>query len=690
MNEADPDPDPPHEQPPERRVLGDLAQEHQRQRQRLLVWSGIALAVFILAGGALLLVKTISALDVAIAPADAAASAVIDIAEGHGVIRKTRIWALRGPLTLQIGAEGFKTETLAIGRTTRERGRIDVILRELPATLHAATAPARAKTTWLIDGAPVAQGPDLKAEVKAGEHTVEARHRHYVRASREITARRGQIHMIELALTPIEGQIAITSEPDGARVTRNGEDAGTTPLTLSVEGGVHTLRIARDGYETRTDTVDITEGAPRAQRRYQLARAAARVSFELSPGGGALSVDGRAVPAPDNLRLGAGTPHRARYAAPGHTAQEMQFTLNPGEHRTIAVTLIPIYGMVEVRSDPEAEIEVNGRKAGRTPKRLKLRTVAQTIRLIRDGYRTETRTLTPEANATQNILVTLRSEAQARRATAPALYTNGAGIALKLFMNPGAITLGAHRGERGRRANEYIREVRLVKEFYAGVYEVTVGQFQPFAHPGQPPGADRRPVTGIGWEDAARYCNWLSRQEGLTPVYSFTGGRHSASNPAADGYRLLTEAEWEWLARKAGRSRETRFPWGDDARVPASGGNFADESARGKVSSYIPRYTDGFAQLAATGAFPANASGLHDLAGNASEWMHDTYELRTPPAGRVETDPMDTGPGSRHTVKGSSWRSGSLSELRAAWRNGGNAPRDDLGFRVARYLIGGP
>ena len=50
---------------------------------------------------------------------------------------------------------------------------------------------------------------------------------------------------------------------------------------------------------------------------------------------------------------------------------------------------------------------------------------------------------------------------------------------------------------------------------------------------------------------------------------------------------------------------------------------------------------------------------------------------------------MDTRPGRRHTIKGSSWRSGALSELRAAWRDVGSAPRDDLGFRVARYLVGG-
>ena len=123
--------------------------------------------------------------------------------------------------------------------------------------------------------------------------------------------------------------------------------------------------------------------------------------------------------------------------------------------------------------------------------------------------------------------------------------------------------------------------------------------------------------------------------------------------------------------------------------VPAGSGNLADESARGKVPLYIPQYNDGAARLADTGTFTANAAGLHDLAGNASEWTHDVYELRPPPEGRVETDPMDTGAGGPHTVKGSSWRSGDLGELRAAWRTGSRAPKDDLGFRIVRYLAGG-
>ena len=660
----------------QRRTLGAMA----RIVAAIVLGAVVSAAVVHFAGG-------FRRLQVSIAPAEAAAIATVEIVEGRGVVWNSGVWALPGALTLQIGAEGFVTETVAVGEATRARAHVDVVLRERPAMLTATSEPGHANTRWFLDGALVARGARLTIELPGGEHTVGARQVGYMPVSHTLNAERGAVHDLTLRMTRVRGRIEITSEPSGARVTRNGEAAGTTPLALEIEGGVYTLGIAHPGHATRTDTVEITHDSPAVQRHYRLVRARARVSFELSPEGGVLTVDDRAAAA--EIDLAAGVAHRVRYTKPGYAPQETELTLDAGERRTVALSLSPVFGAVEVRSDPEAEIVVDGRMMGRTPKRLQLQTVPQTIRLTRDGYRTETRTVTPEVDTTQRVEVALRLEAQVRLETAPAQYTNGAGITLRLFRHPGAVTLGTPRGEPGRRANEFVREVRLDRAFYAGVHEVTAGQFRRFTHPGEPPSADRRPVTGIGWDDAARFCNWLSVQEDLTPVYRFEGGRHAGSSAAADGYRLPTEAEWEWLARKAGRDRQTRFPWGDDTRVPARSGNLADESARGRVPVYIPRYDDGFAGVAEAGKFGANASGLHDLAGNASEWVHDVYDVQPPRAGRTETDPMDTRSGRWHTVKGSSWRSGTLSELRAAWRVGSDAPKDDLGFRVARYLAGG-
>ena len=667
-----------------KRVEHTLWRERRRQRRVLAAVAGFCLAALAAAGAAFF----VDRVEIAVAPPDAAAHAAIAIAEGHGVVLGAEIWALKGPLTVRVGAPGFVSESLAIAPATRERGRADAILRERPARLQATTDPPLERTTWLVDGAPAGQGAGLDIEVASGVRTVAALHPHHEAASRIVTAERAGNHALVLALARVRGTISITSEPAGALVTLDGAAAGTTPLDIEAAGGVHEVRLSLGGYRARGDTIEISMGARHAARHYRLVRARAQVSFSLSPEGGVFTIDGRAVP-PGAVDLAAGTPHRARYDLEGHAGREIEFTLAPGEERAIALALEPVLGIVEIRSEPEADVEVGGAAAGRTPLRLALPAVEQTVRLSRPGYGDVTRTVTPVPDIVRTVAVALVPEAQLQLAAA-AQYTNSAGTVLMLFRDPGTVVLGTRRGERGRRANEFVREVRLARAFYAAAHHVTVAQFHEFSRPGAPSPGDRRPVTGIGWEDAARYCNWLSGKEGLAPVYRFAGGVHTASDAGADGYRLPTEAEWEWLARKAGRARQTRFPWGDDAVVPARAGNLADESARGKVPVYIPRYNDGFAELAEIGKFPANAAGLHDLAGNAREWTHDSYDPRPPPENRVETDPLDTRPAARHVVKGSSWRSGTLSELRAAYREGTAAPRDDIGFRVARYVAERP
>ena len=85
------------------------------------------------------------------------------------------------------------------------------------------------------------------------------------------------------------------------------------------------------------------------------------------------------------------------------------------------------------------------------------------------------------------------------------------------------------------------------------------------------------------------------------------------------------------------------------------------------------------------GSFPAESSGLHDITGNVSEWVHDHYAIMPGGAG-TGVDPLGPAAGQSHVIKGSSWRSGSLTPLRAAYRDGLHGGRDDVGFRIARYL----
>ncbi len=87
---------------------------------------------------------------------------------------------------------------------------------------------------------------------------------------------------------------------------------------------------------------------------------------------------------------------------------------------------------------------------------------------------------------------------------------------------------------------------------------------------------------------------------------------------------------------------------------------------------------------ATVASFAANHNGLHDLGGNVAEWVHDVYQI---PAANTpaETDPLGPQTGDNYVIRGASWAMSRMSELRLPFRDYGQAGRDDVGFRVARY-----
>jgi formylglycine-generating enzyme required for sulfatase activity len=288
----------------------------------------------------------------------------------------------------------------------------------------------------------------------------------------------------------------------------------------------------------------------------------------------------------------------------------------------------------------------------------------------------------------KKISETLIQELTARLSESPKEYVNSVGVVLKLFF-PSHLVMGAPRGEPGQRANEFQRKVILKKPFYAGKHEITNAQYAKFNKSRDSKNAPNLPVSNVSWVEAASFCNWLSQKDGLETVYLIKNGKFKGFNGVADGYRLLSEAEWEWLARKASRAKQTIFTWGDKPVVPPLAGNIADESVNGKASFYVPNYSDGYVDLAPVGSFNAEKSGLFDLTGNVSEWVHDSYSLMPPDKTAKEVDPLGPPDGDNHVFKGSNFRSGTRTELRAAFREGGANGRDDLGFRIGRYLYGG-
>jgi formylglycine-generating enzyme required for sulfatase activity len=192
-------------------------------------------------------------------------------------------------------------------------------------------------------------------------------------------------------------------------------------------------------------------------------------------------------------------------------------------------------------------------------------------------------------------------------------------------------------------------------------------------------------VVNVSWEDAVQYCNWLSAQESRPAAYEMRGGKLVAVHPPTSGYRLPTEAEWARAARYPDGANGLKYPWGDSLPVAPNSGNYADVSAKGIVPVILSNYNDSFPVTAPVDSFGPNPLGLFNLGGNVAEWIHDYYTIYSSTNADVARDPLGPGEGKYHVIRGSSWMHGTVTELRLSYRDYGDKPRTDVGFRIARY-----
>ena len=506
----------------------------------------------------------------------------------------------------------------------------------------------------------------------------------------------GARQTLEVPLVPGWADVAVTSVPAGATVLADGVSVGTTPATLELMPGNRTLTLEKDGFKALTRSITVAANQPQSLDGLVLQSADGLVRVITEPAGAAVTAGGRyRGVTPLEAELAPGQVHELALVKPGYEPATSRVDLTSARGATVRVTLTPRLGIVRVVSEPaDAELLVDGKVVGAATQELTLTAVRHRLEVRKAGFATYATEVTPEPGLPRVLEVKLLTPQQAVVAPVPKAVASGAGTEMRL-VQPGSLRLGAPRREQGRRANETERDVRLTRPFYIGVREVTNAQFRAF-RPQHTSGAEKyqvlaggdHPAVMLGWEDAAAYCNWLSDQEGLPRAYATDakpgGPRLVLATPVTTGYRLPTEAEWEWAARYNGGGGARRYPWGDSFPPPPGSGNFADQAAQGFVTGLLAGYNDGFPVTAPVGSFAASPLGLYDLGGNAAEWVHDRYSV-APPGAAEAVDPTGPADGQYHVIRGSSWRHGGISELRLAYRDFGDIGRLDVGFRVARY-----
>ena len=251
-----------------------------------------------------------------------------------------------------------------------------------------------------------------------------------------------------------------------------------------------------------------------------------------------------------------------------------------------------------------------------------------------------------------------------------------------IFIKGGTFEMGSPQNETQRNEDEVQHSV-TVSDFYIGKYEVTQKEYQDIT--GQNPSnfkGENLPVENVTWYDAINYCNLLSQKQGLEPVYEING-ENVTWNKEKNGYRLPTEAEWEYAGRAG-----TATVFNTENLISADEANFYGHYPYGIEENYFSQENldtkPGVYRQTTTkvGSFNPNKWGLYDIHGNVREWCFDYYG-----AYDLENTNNPSGPttGTLRVNRGGSWND-YAKHMRSAYRGSFEPDQsmNNTGFRIVR------
>lgn len=238
------------------------------------------------------------------------------------------------------------------------------------------------------------------------------------------------------------------------------------------------------------------------------------------------------------------------------------------------------------------------------------------------------------------------------------------------------------------RSDDEIQHTVTVSDFYMSIYELTQKEYRDIT--GENPSSfsgDDLPVENISWMDAVRYCNARSEKENLKPAYT-VDGQSVTWDRSADGYRLPTEAEWEYACRAG-----TTTPFNTENSISAEEANyyghypyeiednyFSQDNLSTKPGEY--RQT-----TVAANSFSPNKWGLYNMHGNVGEWVWDYYGAYSTEA---QIDPAGAESGTLRVYRGGGWND-FAKNMRSAYRATleQNKCSFNIGIRLVRNATAG-
>ena len=545
------------------------------------------------------------------------------------------------------------------------------------ATISVSSTPAGAEV--LLDGDRVGATPLRHADARPGEAVVRVQDRYHEVVAQRILLARDEVREIHVDLPVANGTLEIVSNPRGAAIAIDDQalDEPAPVLLAAYPAGAYTVSASKDGWHPQTRSVEVLPNV-RSEVAFELERLpVGEVVLDLTPADARVVIVGSDEPYRHGIRLLRGT-YEVRVERDGYAGETFRLPVLRGRNQR-TVTLARLEARLTVASTPsDAAVHVSYRTGQawrdvRYTGPLTLPAGEVTVEARAVGYRNYVRRL---ALAGKPHVHTIRMQAfdvEPGRRFRDTLASGGDGPEL-VVIPAGTFRMGSPSGPRDERP---VHDVAITQPFAIGVHEVTHAEYdqhrgrtpmlkQPVrGEPALPVPAETiadHPMTGVTWSDAEAYAAWLSGETGYR-------------------YRLPSEAEWEYVARAGSH---TRYPFGDDSRELCRHANVADETLAARYRKYsTAACDDGVLGLGPVGRLQASAFGVHDMLGNAEEWVADCWRRNYSAA---DGTPRPYGGNcSAYAVRGGAWDS-APEEATVSFRSFSTGASPARGFRVVREL----
>jgi len=538
---------------------------------------------------------------------------------------------------------------IAEGKTTT----VNVALREVGDIEISAPQDA---IISMIEGVPLpnsaafpAKGGAIIADLPVGSYTLEASGQGFRTTRAELEVIRGATVRWEPWRT---GGIAIETEPAGLAVSVNGKTIGASPVSAQdLPAGALHIHVAESAEYLGLETVQTVERGKTYRVSYEMRPKPASLYVSV-PDGASVRLDGpqfhkeatgpclfEALPAASYILTAGGGEFESF---------RLELSLTRGEKRSV----IPwSTGSLEVHSDPEgANISMNGHEYGQSPLIIPdLPPGEVDVVCSLPGYELVSHQMSVVAGWRGSYVVPLP------KAIDPLEM---------VLVRGGKFPMGSQSGE----FDEKPVHDAIVSDFLMGKYEVTQALYERVmgVNPAFFKGNPDLPIESVNWLDAIAFCNRLSSKMGLSPAY-LIAGMDVRMDPKSNGYRLPTEAEWEYAARGGKDGADIKAGVGVSIVANAAWCSLDSGGKPHPVRKKEP-----------------NAIGIYDMLGNVFEWCWDWYE---PVYSHFSAgiDPIGPINGYYRVSRGGGWNLGPVY-LSPSKRNGDNPESGfkNLGFRLAR------